>query len=97
MKTVSSTIAAPISSADGPELAWVIAEPPSVSTATIANFERISAISVSMARMAHTRRAGHTIAAKNSGSMRAITSTAAPRMSSSSQSAIVAATVTIAA
>ena len=42
-----------------------IAAPPSASTATIANFDRISATSSSTARIAHTRRAGHTIAAND--------------------------------
>ena len=72
---------------------WPSAAPPSPSTATIANLDRISATSSSTARTAQIRRAGHTIAAKNSGSMSTITYTAACRISSSSHSVIAAAMV----
>ena len=65
---------------------WPSAAPPSDSTATIANFDRISATSSSTARIAQTRRAGHTIAANTSGSISTITYTAASRISSSSHS-----------
>ena len=51
----------------------LIAEPPSASTATIANFDRTSATSSSTARTAQIRRAGHTIAANTSGSISTIT------------------------
>ena len=67
-----------------PEL---IAAPPSDSTATIANFDRISATSNSTARIAQIRRAGHTIAANASGSISTITYTAASRISNSIHSA----------
>ena len=65
----------------------LIAAPPSDSTATIANFDRISATSSSTARTAQIRRAGHTIAANASGSISTITYTAASRISSSIHSA----------
>ena len=67
------------------------AAPPSDRTATIANFDRISATSSSTARTAQIRRAGHTIAANASGSISTITYTAASRMSSSIHSANAAA------
>ena len=50
-----------------------IAAPPSDSTATIANFERINATSNSTARTAQIRRAGQVRAAKASGSIRTTT------------------------
>ena len=70
-----------------PSAPELMAAPPSDSTATIANFERISATSNSTARTAQIRRAGHTIAANASGSISTITYTAASRISSSIQSA----------
>ena len=39
----------------------------------MANLDRIRAMSTSTARIAQIRRAGHTIAAKNNGSMSTIT------------------------
>ena len=63
------------------------AAPPSDSTATMANFERISATRISTARTAQIRRVGHTSAAKANGSINTITYTAASRSSSSTQSA----------
>ncbi len=78
-----------------PMLAWpalvLIAAPPSDRTATIANFDRISATSSSTARTAQMRRAGQTIAANASGSISTITYTAASRISSSTHSANAAA------
>jgi len=71
---------------------WPIAAPPSASTATMANFDRISAIRSSTARTAHRRLAGQTRAAKNSGSIKTITYTAAERISSSTHRTKVAAT-----
>ncbi len=52
---------------------WLKAAPPSDRTATIRNFERISANSTSTARIAQIRRAGHTSAANASGSISTIT------------------------
>ena len=49
------------------------AAPPSDSTATITNFERIRATSNSIARIAQIRRAGQTIPANTSGSISTIT------------------------
>ncbi len=63
------------------------AAPPSDSTATIANFERINATRISTARTAQIRRVGQTSAAKARGSIRTITYTAASRSSSSIHSA----------
>ena len=58
----------------------------------MANLDRIRATSSSTARTAHTFRAGHTKAAKKSGSIRTITYTAAERIRSSTHSVSVAAT-----
>ena len=69
------------------------AAPPSARTATMANFDRISATSSSTARTAQIRRAGQTIAAKNSGSISTITYTAAWRVNSSTHNVIAAITV----
>ena len=67
--------------------AALIAAPPSDSTATIANFDRIKATSSSTPRTAQIRRAGQASAAKANGSISTTTYTAASRSSSSIHSA----------
>jgi len=74
VNAASSTSVAPVRTEATPGIVECpSAEPPSDRTATIANLERISAISVSIARIASVRRAGQTIAAKNIGSISTIT------------------------
>ncbi len=74
MNAASRTSVPPVSTEAAPGIVECpSAEPPSDRTATIANLDRISAISVSIARIASVRRAGQTIAAKNNGNINTIT------------------------